>query len=113
MKVDLSALDGESVLITGGAGFIGTALTRAILPHVESLTIMDILHTDVHRDDPAYAPLDGVRFIRGDVTDASVWDSLLQTHRPSVIVHLAAETGTGISLRQTRSRECRGDDGYD
>jgi dTDP-L-rhamnose 4-epimerase len=41
-----------------------------------------------------------VTFVKGDVTSAADWDALLADHRPDVVVHLAAETGTGQSLTE-------------
>jgi len=35
------------------------------------------------------------------VTEAATWDSLLETVRPDVVIHLAAETGTGQSLAES------------
>src|SRR5690606_31498823 len=44
---------------------------------------------------------EGVELVVGDVTDATVWDSLLVGVTPDVVVHLAAETGTGQSLAES------------
>lgn len=88
------------VLITGGAGFIGTALSYALAPHAEEVVLLDSMHPDVHGDDPQLPAIEGVRFIYGDVTSSSVWRELLEECTPTTIVHLAAETGTGLSLSQ-------------
>jgi len=89
-----------SVLITGGAGFIGSALARRLVDAGYEVAVMDILHPQVHADD---APIDlpsSVRLFTGDVTHAPDCDAVLRLFRPSQIVHLAAETGTAQSLSE-------------
>jgi dTDP-L-rhamnose 4-epimerase len=89
-----------SVLVTGGAGFIGCALTRRLVNAGYDVAVMDVLHPQVHGD---RQPLDlspSVRLFTGDVTHAPDWDAVLRLFRPSQVVHLAAETGTGQSLSQ-------------
>ncbi|QYF72669.1 NAD(P)-dependent oxidoreductase [Cryobacterium sp. PAMC25264] len=89
-----------TILITGGAGFIGTRLL-AELESGSDVVILDSLHPQVHGEAAVEPHFDGrVRFIRGDVTDPIMWDELLKSVAPSTIVHLAAETGTGQSLLQ-------------
>lgn len=89
-----------SVLITGGAGFIGSALSHRLVEAGYDVAVMDILHPQVHG---AGRPLDlpsSVRLLTGDVTHAPDWDAVLRLCRPSQIVHLAAETGTAQSLSE-------------
>lgn len=87
-----------TLLITGGAGFIGTRVLD-LWDHDERVVVFDNLHSQVHGPDatPIDYP-DSVTFFQGDVTRPDDWDLLLQAHRPRVILHLAAETGTGQSL---------------
>ena len=93
-----------TILITGGAGFIGTGLTAALLEDTaEDIVVLDNLHPQVHGEHPIVpAALNGprIRFVRADVTDAAAWDELLADVSPRIVVHLAAETGTGQSLLQ-------------
>lgn len=91
-----------TILITGGAGFIGTALAPLLLRRGSKVVVIDSLHPQVHGEHPTVpAILDGrVGFIEGDVADPSVWDAVLSACVPQTIVHLAAETGTGQSLRE-------------
>jgi dTDP-L-rhamnose 4-epimerase len=89
------------ILISGGAGFIGSRLgTR--LKAVGNVVAFDSLHPQVHSRSGTPADLDSqVHFFPGDVVDPSAWDRLFLLHGlPDVIVHLAAETGTGQSLRE-------------
>jgi dTDP-L-rhamnose 4-epimerase len=96
-----------TVLVTGGAGFIGSALSQRLAAKAERWVVLDSLHPQVHprRERPAALhPL--AELIVGDITDSSVWSRLLETVRPDVVVHLAAETGTAQSLREaTRHAE--------
>jgi dTDP-L-rhamnose 4-epimerase len=61
---------------------------------------MDVLHPQVHAGRRALDLPPSVRLFTGDVTHAPDWDAVLRLFRPSQIVHLAAETGTGQSLSQ-------------
>jgi dTDP-L-rhamnose 4-epimerase len=88
-------------LVTGGAGFIGSALSRTLPEHFDRVVALDNLHPQVHPVRQRPAALDErVEFVLGDVTRSDDWDSLLQTVRPTSVIHLAAETGTGQSLTQ-------------
>ncbi|HEX4402436.1 MAG TPA: NAD-dependent epimerase/dehydratase family protein [Galbitalea sp.] len=90
-----------TVLVTGGAGFIGCALSERIAETADRWIALDNLHPQVHlgRDRPA-ALHPAAELVVGDVTDSAVWTDLLDSFRPDVVVHLAAETGTAQSLRE-------------
>jgi len=90
----------QSVLITGGAGFIGSALTRRLTTAGYDVTVMDVLHPQVHGERAAIELPSSVRLLTCDVTHAPDWDAVLRVIRPAQIVHLAAETGTGQSLSE-------------
>jgi dTDP-L-rhamnose 4-epimerase len=86
------------VLITGGAGFIGSALARRLVKSGYDVAVMDMLHPQVHGEGRAIDLPQSARMFTGDVTHSPDWDAVLRLFRPSQIVHLAAETGTGQSL---------------
>jgi dTDP-L-rhamnose 4-epimerase len=92
----------EHVLITGGAGFIGSRLARRLVSAGHTVTVLDALIPQVHGDDPATTSpllrsLDGVaEVIHGTVTSEIDLRRALQG--ATAIVHLAAETGTGQSM---------------
>ncbi|WP_431800027.1 NAD-dependent epimerase/dehydratase family protein [Microbacterium kunmingense] len=92
----------EHVLITGGAGFIGTRVARRLVDAGHTVTVLDSLIAQVHGDDPEVTSpllrsLDGVAdVVRGTVT--SVDDLRRALTGATLVVHLAAETGTGQSM---------------
>ncbi|MDV3136653.1 NAD-dependent epimerase/dehydratase family protein [Mycobacterium sp. 29Ha] len=88
------------MLVTGGAGFIGSALTRSLVKAGHEVAVMDVLHPQVHGERPTIDLPPSVRLFTGDVTHAPDLDAVFRLFRPSQIVHLAAETGTGQSLSQ-------------
>ncbi|WP_299566059.1 NAD(P)-dependent oxidoreductase [uncultured Mycolicibacterium sp.] len=88
------------MLITGGAGFIGSALARRLAGVGHRVAVMDVLHPQVHGPHPALDLPGSVRVFTGDVTHAPDCDVVLRLFRPDQIVHLAAETGTAQSLSE-------------
>ena len=87
----------ETILITGGAGFIGRYVARAALDQGNRVRVLDSLIEQVHsgRDQPDGLPA-GVDFMRGDVRDAAALARAVQG--VDKIVHLAAEVGVGQSM---------------
>lgn len=90
----------QRIFITGGAGFIGSRLVKALLKEDASRTIWvyDNLHPQVHGADAA-DPIfpSNVHFIRGDVADGQALGQAVLLADPELVYHLAAETGTGQS----------------
>ncbi|MDQ1122963.1 NAD-dependent epimerase/dehydratase family protein [Microbacterium trichothecenolyticum] len=92
----------EHILITGGAGFIGSRLARRFVEAGHRVSVLDSLIAQVHGPDPVHtspllASLDGIANVHhGSVTD----DDDLRTALAgaTIVVHLAAETGTGQSM---------------
>ena len=91
----------RTCLVTGGAGFIGCALSSILPDHFARVVAMDNLHPQVHPTQERPAALDErVEFFHGDVTSPQDWDRLLADLKPTNVIHLAAETGTGQSLTE-------------
>jgi dTDP-L-rhamnose 4-epimerase len=82
-------------LITGGAGFIGRALTRELLASGARVRVLDALVEQVHGDASPELPRDA-EFIRGDVRDAALLGRVLDG--VDGVFHLAAEVGVGQSM---------------
>lgn len=85
------------VLITGGAGFIGTHLTERLVAEDHQVVILDSLSPQVHAH-AGFAPSleTKARCVKGSVTDARLVERLLG--EVEAVVHLAAETGTAQSM---------------
>ncbi|TAM09650.1 MAG: SDR family NAD(P)-dependent oxidoreductase [Nevskiaceae bacterium] len=90
------------ILVTGGAGFIGSWLVESLLAQGHSVIVVDSLTPQIHGALPQpelkWLGNASVEFIRGDVRDRTLMDSVLG--RVEAVVHLAAETGTGQSMYQ-------------
>ncbi len=89
------------VLITGGAGFIGSYSARALLAQGHDVTVLDNFSPQIHSADRNrsftwLAIRDSVRLVEGDIRDASLLQGLVPEF--DAILHLAAETGTGQSM---------------
>ena len=96
-----------TVLVTGGAGFIGSALSHRLAGKARRWVVLDNLHPQVHPNAERPNSLSPwAELVVGDVTDPAAWDTLLADVRPDIVVHLAAETGTAQSLHEaTRHAE--------
>ena len=96
----------SKILITGGAGFIGSNLALFLLQKGYEVTVIDNLSEQIHGNDPEntsplYASIKGkVNFIKGSVASAEDWNKAIAGNE--TIVHLAAETGTGQSMYQIK-----------
>jgi dTDP-L-rhamnose 4-epimerase len=85
------------ILVTGGAGFIGTHLARRLLREGCEVTILDNFNPQVHGSTRLASDIaTQVRIIEADVADREAVASALRGQ--DVLVHLAAETGTGQSM---------------
>jgi len=92
----------KSILVTGGAGFIGSKLCLALLKRGYAVKVLDCLLSQVHGNNPdETSPLynsikNKVEFIKGNVTSRR--DMVNAIEDIDCVVHLAAETGTGQSM---------------
>ena len=86
------------VLVTGGAGFVGSFVCERLIAKGFSVRVLDNLDPQVHQGPPAIAP--GVEFLRGDVRDADTCARALDG--VDVVVHAAAAVGIGQSLYRVR-----------
>lgn len=94
-------MDKKTIIITGGAGFIGSHAVREfvknypeyLIINLDSLTYAGNLEnlTDIENS-PNY------RFIKADITDEKRIDEIFETHRPDGVIHLAAESHVDRSI---------------
>lgn len=91
----------HTCLVTGGAGFIGCAISSHLTRAFDRVVAFDNMHPQIHATPARPAKLDpAVELVIGDVTSREDWDRLLADVAPDVVIHLAAETGTGQSLTE-------------
>ena len=94
------------VLITGGAGFIGSHIALKLIDMGYEVTVLDNLLAQIHGENPdKTSPLycsikDKVRFIKADVCDKAAVEEAISD--ADYIIHLAAETGTGQSMYEIK-----------
>lgn len=94
------------VLVTGGAGFIGSHIALRLIEKGYGVTVLDNLLAQIHGDNPdKTSPLycsikDKTRFIKADVCNREALESAVSD--ADYIIHLAAETGTGQSMYEIK-----------
>src|SRR3954466_11224441 len=91
----------QKIIITGGAGFIGSHVVRRFVKNYPGYTIINL-------DKLTYAGnlanlkdiehLPNYRFVKGDITDVGFIDQLFQIERPDAVIHLAAESHVDRSI---------------
>lgn len=89
----------KNILITGGAGFIGSRLCERLYEKDYNITVLDNLSPQIHENDESkiYRKIKGkCKFIKGDVRNKEDWQKALKGQE--IVVHLASETGTGQSM---------------
>ncbi|MBA3448011.1 MAG: NAD(P)-dependent oxidoreductase [Pseudaminobacter sp.] len=90
----------DAVLVTGAGGFLGRAITVALLERGDGVIAFEV------GDCSSLAKLSerwpGLAVIRGDICDADVVDALFAAHKPRAVVHCAAIVGVLASLRSPR-----------
>lgn len=88
-----------TILVTGGAGFIGSALVRALVADGETVVNLDKLTYAGNLDN--LSQINGAPnylFVEADICDAQKMHDLMRDHAPEVIYHLAAESHVDRSI---------------
>ncbi|HWL61846.1 MAG TPA: UDP-glucose 4-epimerase GalE [Steroidobacteraceae bacterium] len=76
----------ETILVTGGAGYIGSHTVQQLLDRGESVVVLDNLSTGFAQSVP------GVKLVTGDVGDTQLVSALLREHGIRTVIHFAAHT---------------------
>jgi UDP-glucose 4-epimerase len=84
------------VLVTGGAGFIGSHVAELMLAHGHHVAVVDDLSTG-HRENVP----DGARFFECDIRDAGL-RNIFAEFQPDVVAHLAAQMSVRVSIQEPR-----------
>ena len=91
----------RNILISGGAGFIGSRLANFLVANNHKVKVLDNLSPQIHGATPEFSSLflslhNDVEFVCGSVTNREDLINALQG--VDTVIHLAAETGTGQSM---------------
>ena len=89
------------ILVTGGAGFIGSAFIRLALrtrPDLEVINLDKLTYAGNLENLAGVAADPRYRFVKGDICDSDLVSELFQTRKPEAVVHLAAETHVDRSI---------------
>ncbi len=104
-------LEGKTVLVTGSAGFIGANLVLELLRTVENITVIGFDSVNDYYDpsikEYRLAEIENEAkmhtgstyiFIKGNLADKALVDSIFADYRPAVVVNLAAQAGVRYSI---------------
>ena len=83
------------ILVTGGAGYIGSIVVEELVAKGDSVVVFDDL-SQGHRQ--AVHP--EAQFVQGDLADRGQIDAVLSQHRPDAVMHFASKTLVGESMQQ-------------
>lgn len=83
------------ILVTGGAGFIGSHVVDAFIEAGHEVAVLDNLSSG-KRENVA----EGVKFYEGDITDKPFVDKVFGEFRPDIVSHLAAQISVNRSVRE-------------
>ena len=94
-----------NILVTGAAGFIGSNLVKAIYKRYDNPTVIGIDNMndyyDVRLKEERLAELSQYPdfiFVKGNIADKALIDSLFAEHKPQIVVNLAAQAGVRYSI---------------
>jgi UDP-glucose 4-epimerase len=83
------------IIVTGGAGFIGSHVADALLAASHDVLVLDDLSTGRRENVPSRA-----QFVQADIRDAALVERTFADFKPEVVTHQAAQTSVSISTRE-------------
>lgn len=98
-------LNGKTILVTGAAGFIGANLVRRLYEMAEDITVIgldsvndyyDVSLKEYRLNELAKFPT--FKFIKGNLADKTLIDSIFAEYKPAIVVNLAAQAGVRYSI---------------
>jgi len=88
----------KNILVTGGAGFIGSTFVAQSIERGQNVVVLDALTYAGSRANLDWIKSDNCKLVVGDIADAELVKSLLNQHRIEAIVHFAAESHVDNSI---------------
>ena len=98
-------LTGKTILVTGAAGFIGANLVRRLYEMAEGITVVgldsvndyyDVSLKEYRLEELSKFPT--FKFIKGNLADKALVDSIFAEYKPAIVVNLAAQAGVRYSI---------------
>ncbi|MBQ8616150.1 MAG: NAD-dependent epimerase/dehydratase family protein [Oscillospiraceae bacterium] len=98
-------MNGKTILVTGAAGFIGANLVRRLYEMAEDITVIgldsvndyyDVSLKEYRLNELAKFPT--FKFIKGNLADKALIDSIFAEYKPAIVVNLAAQAGVRYSI---------------
>ncbi|MDN5347614.1 MAG: hypothetical protein PWP65_1178 [Clostridia bacterium] len=86
-----------NILVTGGAGFLGTHIAKRLALRGDKVIVFDSLITSATKELEAFR--DSVKLVQGDILDSQLLESLVKENKIQKIVHAAAVVGTPLSVK--------------
>ena len=89
----------DNIIVTGGAGFIGSNLVEKLLEMGKSVIIIDNLSTG-KQENISHLLEKGALFYEHDITDIEMLKRIFMLHKPKIVFHLAAQASVSRSVRE-------------
>ncbi|HWV43439.1 GDP-mannose 4,6-dehydratase, partial [Pseudorhodoplanes sp.] len=95
---------GRVVLVTGGAGFIGSAVVRRLIAHSDAtvVNVDKLTYAANLRNVESVASHPRYRFVKADICDADAMAAVFREYAPDHVLHLAAESHVDRSIHGPR-----------
>ena len=91
----------NTILITGGAGYLGLNISLSLLEQKQNIVIVDTLENayEQHINNLLNSFKDNIVFYKGNACDTDFMKTIFETHKPNIVLHLAAHKYVGESIK--------------